>query len=677
MSLIIAVAGHIDHGKTALVRALTGIETDRLPEERKRGISIEAGFAHWRRARTDDQPLVSFVDVPGHERYIRNMLAGIQGARAALLVIAADDGVMPQTREHAEILRLMGVRKWVVALTKSDLVDAARLALRMTSVQTWLAGETINAEVIPVSTQTGAGIALLTSRIEALALGEQRLAEQDTERATEHTARLCVDKSFIAPGDGLVVTGLLISGLLRVGDAVRVSPSGQAARVRGLQVAGQTVGEARSGSRCAINLAGSGIDRQSAARGDWIVSTELHHPVRVVDVKVHGSSARIGKRAPSPAGHEPVQGGGAHQSTRLPADVRVYAGTARFNSRVSAFSAHPQADSPQPGWARLLLSQPVSAVVGDRWILRSSDGSQTLGMAEVVWPVDETDGLRRSAQEEWLKGVSLASPASWLASALGQLPGGIAPERFAAAWALTDAAANDRSLSAGAVLVRQTRGSMLFDRARLDGVRGMLLTGVERWQEQNPESLGIEWSALTGTLERRDRRHYAAVALSALQAAGALIRHGDRIFTPDHVPLASVADLAIRLRALPMLAERRSRSVHELTELLGMPLVALRLALDRLALQGYAVAITPQRYLTVHQIEALAAAAISIAATGELRAGDFSRATGIGRNLGIDVLEFFDRIRLTRRLGDRRIVIDAQALGRVLRSDTRPTAEVA
>ena len=677
MSLIIAVAGHIDHGKTALVRAITGIETDRLPEERERGISIEAGFAHWRRTRTGDQPQVSFVDVPGHERYIRNMLAGIQGARAALLVIAAEDGVMPQTREHAEILSLMGVRNWVVALTKSDLVDAAQLAHRMTSVQTWLAGEKINAEVIPVSAHTGAGIALLTSRIEALALIEQRLSEQDTERATEHTARLCVDKSFIAPGDGLVVTGLLISGVLRVGDTVRVSPSGQAARVRGLQVAGQAVSEARSGSRCAINLAGSGIDRRSAGRGDWIVSNELHHPVRVVDVKVNGSSAVVGKCAPSPSGDEPVHGGAAHQPTRLPADVRVYAGTARVTARVSAFSAHPQADSPEPGWVRLLLSQPVSAVVGDRWIVRSSDGSHTLGMAEVVWPVDATDGLRRSAQAEWLKGVSLASPASWLASALAQLPGGIAPERFAAAWALTHAAANDRSLSAGAVLVRQTRGNMLFDQVRLDGVRDMLLTGVERWQKQNPESLGIEWSALTGTLERRDRRHYAAVALSALQAEGALIRHGDRIFTPDHVPLASAADLAFRLRALPMLAERRSRSIHELIELLGMPLVELRLALDRLALQGYAVAITPQRYLAVPQIEALAATAISIAATGELRAGDFSRATGIGRNLGIDVLEFFDRIRLTRRLGDRRIVIDAQALGRVLRSDTRPTAEVA
>jgi selenocysteine-specific elongation factor len=265
MSLIIAVAGHIDHGKTALVRALTGIETDRLPEERQRGISIEAGFAHWRRAKTDDQPRVSFVDVPGHERYIGNMLAGIQGARAALLVVAADDGVMPQTREHAEILSLMGVRNWVVALTKSDLLDAAQLAHRIASVQTWLTSEAINAEVIPVSAHTGAGIALLTSRIEVLALIEQRRTEPDTEPKTEHTARLCVDKSFIASGDGLVVTGLLISGVLRVGDTVRVSPSGQAARVRGLQVAGQAVGEARSGSRCAINLAGSGIDRQSRA----------------------------------------------------------------------------------------------------------------------------------------------------------------------------------------------------------------------------------------------------------------------------------------------------------------------------------------------------------------------------------------------------------------------------
>ncbi len=677
MSLIVTVAGHVNHGKTALVRALTGIETDRLPEERKRGISIEAGFAHWRRSQTDAQPLVSFVDVPGHERYIRNMLSGIQGARATLLVIAADDGVMPQTREHAEIMHLMGIRNWVIALTKSDLLDAAQLADCIALIQAWLASQAIDAEVIPVSAQTGAGIALLTSRIEALALTEQSRTGQGTDQATGHAVRLCVDKSFIASGDGLVVTGLLISGVLGVGDTVRVSPSGHAARVRGLQVAGQAAGEARSGSRCAINLVGSGIDRHSAGRGDWIVSSELHHPVRIVDVKVHGSGGLHGARTPSPAGYESIQGSGAHQTTRLPADIQVYAGTARFNARVSAFPEVTQQDGPQPRWVRLLLSQPVSAVVGDRWILRSNDGSRSVGMAEVVWPVEASDRLRGSAQAELLKSIRLASPESWLASALARLPGGIAPERFAAAWALTHAAANDRWLSAGAAMVRQTGGNMLLDQARLDEVRSRLLAGVEAWQEQNPESLGIDWTALVGTLSRRDSRHYAGFALSALQAAGALIRHGDRIFSPNHVPLPSAADLAFRLRVLPMLAERRSRSIHELTELLDMPMGELRLSLDRLALQGYAVAITPQRYLAISQIRALAAAAISIAATSELRAGDFSRATGIGRNLGIDVLEFFDRIRLTRRLGDRRIVIDAQALGRVIRSDTRASAEVA
>ena len=680
MSLIIAVAGHIDHGKTALVRALTGVDTDRLPEERRRGISIEAGFAHWRRANTGTPPLLSFVDVPGHERYIRNMVAGIQGARAALLVIACDDGVMPQTREHAEILRLLGVNDWVIALTKSDRLDPVQLADRIASVRTWLASETIDAEVMTVSAHTGLGLPELAARLEALAAGAHQIAERVESGAhgTPDTAiRLCVDKSFIAPGAGLVVTGILMAGVLRIGETVVVSPAGHRARVRGLQVAGQAVREARPGSRCAVNLAGTGIDRQSAGRGDWIVSSELHQPISIVDVQMHWSSGLDDARPRAPDRQAPLRSVGADHPIRLPAEVQVHAGTARLNGRLAALSV-PEIGARNHGrWARLRLAQPVSAVVGDRWIIRASDGLSTLGMAEVVWPVVAADGLRGTAHAALLQGLNRDSPQSWLASALAELPGGMAPARFAAAWALSTGSASACWPGAGAILVRHSGEDVLLDKTRLTEVRSALIGAVDTWHQQNPQSPGADWSTLLSALNRRDIRRYAGVALSALQAQGELMRHGERIFRPSHVPNPSAEDDAFRQRVLPLLAERRSRSVHELSELLAMPVGEVRRALDRLALQGFAIAITPQRYLAVAQIEALAATALAIAQSGPLRAGDFSRATGIGRNLGIDVLEFFDRIRLTRRLGDRRIVIDDQALRRVLRPDATSVFEAA
>lgn len=677
MSLIIAVAGHINHGKTALVRALTGVDTDRLPEERRRGISIEAGFAHWRRTTAGAQPLVSFVDVPGHERYIRNMVAGIQGAQAALLVIACDDGVMPQTREHAEILRLMGIDHWLVALTKSDRLDPVQTADRTASVRAWLASEAIDAEVIAVSAHTGFGIPALASRIEAFASNISDDSRQDTHRTSGKAARLCVDKSFIASGDGLVITGVLTSGVLRVGDSVVVSPAGRQARVRGLQVAGHDVREVKLGSRCAVNLAGSGVGRHVAGRGDWIVSSELHHPVSVVDVHLHWSRSLEAHRTLTPGNPPQNQDGGADRPVRLPADIQVHAGTARLSARIAALHVPIDALGHHQIWARLRLAQPASAVVGDRWILRNADGSRTLGTAEVVWPVIAADGLRGPAHAALLRRISRTTPESWLASALAELSDGMAPARFAAAWALTDDAANASWEDAGAVLIRQSVGGLLFDRARLNQVSSTILAAVDAWHQQTPESLGMNWAAVLGTLNRRDSRRYAGVALSALQAAGELTQHGDRIFRPNHIPAPTAEDDTFRLKALPILTERRSRSVHELSELLETPLEEVRSALDRLAMQGYAVAVTPQRFLAVAQIEALAAAATAIAASGELRAGDFSRATGIGRNLGIDVLEFFDRIRFTRRLGNRRIVIDDQALSRAIRSKRSLVPEVA
>ena len=254
--IVIGTAGHIDHGKTALVRALTGIDTDRLVEEKKRGISIDLGFAH---LALPNGMQVAFVDVPGHERFIKNMLAGIGGIDAVLLVVAADEGIMPQTREHFDICRLLGIRRGSVALTKVDLVDDDLLVACTQEVRNLCAGSFLEGcDIVPVSAYTGQGLPELKD-----SLG--KVAGSGASRAAQGIARLPIDRSFTMQGFGTVVTGTLWSGILNSGDTVEVHPRAQQLRVRGLQVHGKPVSQARAGQRTAVNLAG--VEAHQLSRG--------------------------------------------------------------------------------------------------------------------------------------------------------------------------------------------------------------------------------------------------------------------------------------------------------------------------------------------------------------------------------------------------------------------------
>jgi selenocysteine-specific elongation factor len=267
--MIIGTAGHIDHGKTALVRALTGVDTDRLAEEKARGISIELGYAY---APLADGDVLGFVDVPGHERFVPTMLAGATGIDFALLVVAADDGVMPQTREHVNILSLLGIAAGAVALTKIDLVDEVRVAEVERALRTLLASTTFAAvPILPVSARTGAGLDALRQFLEAAALEPRRPAE-------DAHFRLAVDRSFTLAGVGTVVTGTVHSGEVRVGSTLVISPGGREVRVRGIRAQSRTTEVGSAGQRCALNLAG--ITREDVSRGDWVVAPQVALPVR-------------------------------------------------------------------------------------------------------------------------------------------------------------------------------------------------------------------------------------------------------------------------------------------------------------------------------------------------------------------------------------------------------------
>ncbi|HEV7386146.1 MAG TPA: selenocysteine-specific translation elongation factor, partial [Phenylobacterium sp.] len=277
VAMIIGTAGHVDHGKTALVKALTGVDGDRLKEEKARGVTIDLGFAY---LPIEDGRVLGFVDVPGHERFVRTMLAGATGIDLALLVVAADEGVKPQTLEHLAIIDLLGVGQGLIVLSKADLATPQRLDEVTAELKPTTAGTVLDtAEVLPVSTVTGQGLDVLRAHLAAAAAAM-------AQRSAETRFRLAVDRAFILQGVGVVVTGTVLSGMVRVGDRLLVSPSGLPVRVRSLHAQNQPAETGRAGDRCALNLTGPGVSRELVRRGDMVLDPALHAPTDRIDARL-------------------------------------------------------------------------------------------------------------------------------------------------------------------------------------------------------------------------------------------------------------------------------------------------------------------------------------------------------------------------------------------------------
>src|SRR5438477_5332914 len=396
--LILGTAGHIDHGKTSLVKARTGIDCDRLPEEKARGITIDIGFAH---LDLGDFRL-GIVDVPGHERFVKNMLAGATGIDLALLVVAADDSVMPQTREHLEILKLLGIRRGLVALTKADLVDDTTREVVELEVRELVRGSFLaDAPIIPTSAQTGMGV-------EELKAALVDVCRKVTEEPAAEWFRLPIDRAFVVQGHGTVVTGSVTSGSVKVGDELEWQPRGERVRVRSLQNHDQPVEEVHRGQRAAINLAG--IRHEDVIRGQEIATPGYLMPSRTVTVRLH--CLRDARR---PIKH------------RLP--VRFHDGTAEVMGTVSLLDC----DSIEPGaWglAQLFLEEPATTVWGQPFVIRTSSATQTLGGGQVLQPVARKvrrrhlevlerierlwsgDALERARAVAWFGGLTGFTPAA-------------------------------------------------------------------------------------------------------------------------------------------------------------------------------------------------------------------------------------------------------------------------
>ncbi|MGE3693254.1 MAG: selenocysteine-specific translation elongation factor [Novosphingobium sp.] len=622
--MLVATAGHIDHGKTALIRALTGTDTDRLPEERARGISIDLGFAHWR---PDAGEAIGFVDVPGHRRYLRNMLAGVGGVHFALLAIAADDGPMPQTVEHLQILDLLGIAHGAVAVTKCDKASAEQIAEVRGKVERLLAGSSLaQAPVFEVSAQSGAGIdALARALIEARG---RFAAVADEARAF----RMAIDRAFTVTGSGTVVTGTVTAGMARPGQMLMLSPQGREVRVRGLQSGGVSVEAVAPGQRCALNLAQ--VEASEVHRGDWLVETAQHVPTSRIE-----ASVRLIAKAP----------------LRHASRVHLHHGAADLCARILL----PRQRAIQPGetaLVQLVLDTPTSAVTGERFILRDASGQALLGGGEVRNPLPGEKRRPAALREAVAAALALDSPASALA-ALAAMPHFECDTGWLARCHGLKPEAMQALLSQCDIVLAGSERQIALARTRFEALGDRLVEALGRHHIDRPETGGMTRRELRGALDEGLSAGLLSVLLDDLLAAGRIAASGPLLCLPGHVPSFSPAETAMWNAALAALEGSTTRAVRigELAQELHTGEAAVRAMLYRRRLAGQVWQVTENRFMLNRHVAELAALASELDRRhGGFSAAQFRDASGIGRNFVIELLEFFDRIGVTRRQGEKR-----------------------
>jgi selenocysteine-specific elongation factor len=623
--MIVATAGHIDHGKTLLVKALTGIDADRLPEEKQRGMTIDLGFAYHTLA---DGTVLGFVDVPGHERFIGNMLAGVTGIDYALLVVAADDGPMPQTREHLAILDLLGVRHGMIALTKIDRVDADRVADVTAAITNILAPTTLaEAPIFPVSAITGDGV-------EALAAHLSAIAAEASERAVHGNFRLAIDRAFTVAGAGLVATGTVFSGRVNVGSHLSLAESGQEARVRGIHANNQESDQGATGQRCAINLAG--VDKAIVKRGDWLVSSPDLRPVRKIDTDLRVLDTEV-------------------RPLRHWTPVHVHLGAADVTGRVAILGA----DQIAPGAsarAQLVLDHPIGAVARDRFIIRDQSAQRTVGGGHVIDIFPPARGRARPERLDMLDALDTDDDGVALAGALEAAPTGLDLNCFRIARNLTDDELAAVVGPSNAVVVGPAQARLGFTKAAWASLRDDTLAALDRYHAQYTDRLGPSVAQLRRSLGRHVLEDAFTGLIDALTADGTIASDGMLLHRPEQKATLAPDDQKLWDMIAPLLSETPHQPpvVHDLAREVGISPDQVARTLRRAAALGLVVQASKNRFFESSALATLATVFEDVAreAADGVSPGAFRDRAGMGRNLAIEVLEFFDRAGLSRREGN-------------------------
>lgn len=629
--MIVATAGHVDHGKTLLIKTLTGVDTDRLPDEKKRGLTIDLGFAYLP-LEGHDEP-IGFIDVPGHEKFIRNMVCGVAGIDYALFVIAADDGPMPQSLEHLSILDLLGVRKGVVALTKTDRVSPERLAEVRDDIELLLIGTTLEgADIMPVSAMQGDGIAELRDHVFARARAFHA-------RPAEGQFRLAVDRRFDITGAGLIVTGTVFSGACRVGDQVRILGAPETFRVRSIRAQNQERGEAQAGQRTALNLTGQGLSRDLVHRGDWIVIGADAAPALKIDGRLHV--------LPSEAG--PLK----HWTP-----VHVHHGSAETTGRVAVL----EDKSIAPGVSelvQLVLDHPLGAVHGDGFIVRDQSSTRTVGGGHVI---DIFPPVRRRASEarlEMLRALEESDHAAALTAALSISPDGVDVSAFYLARNLTAGELDTLLAQLDCVFVGGEGSRRGFSLAQWQRVHDSVVAALEAWHKSHPDQVGLADVPLLRAAGYRFNATIAQAICAKFERDGVLVRERLGLRLPSHQAGLQGEDRALweKIAATMEADGLRPGSLPDIATKLGLQQRRLQSFLTSAGRHGLAHRISNTRYLTESMFDELSTIVRQTAkqsSDGTFSVRDFRDASGIGRNMAIEVLEYFDKTGLTNRCGDAR-----------------------
>ena len=621
--MIVGTAGHIDHGKTSLVKRLTGTDTDRLPEEKARGISIDLGFAYWPRP---DGRVIGFVDMPGHEDLVHNMLAGATGIDFVLLVVAADDGVMPQTREHLAIVDLLGLGAGVVAITKYDRVDKDRLATVSHEIRATLSGTTLaQTPIVPVSTVTGAGIDTLTHLLDR---GTSNLAAW----VTDGRFRLAVDRSFTRTGLGTIVAGTVLSGRVDINASVLVSPAGLDARVRSIHAHGHPAQQALAGERCALLLSGPAITKDSVGRGDIVLDPDLHAPTSRIDVRL-----KVLTQEPAPIGQWfPVKV--HHAASEIPGRVVVL----NESGIAPGFS----------DFAQLVLERPLAAAVGDRFILRDTSSRRTIG-GGVILDLRPPERKRRTTQRRTeLFALTGLDRLSTLQQLLQQPQAFIDLDRF-----FRDCAGTAESATTAAAQLRLecfTLGAARFGLSpqSWSTFRLELVAKVDSFHMREPERRGVGLEQLRRSMASRMPVPLFGAMLRRCASLGDVVLDGGSARRPQHQAAVGADDEALWSEVEPLLGATpfRPPRVRDLARLLDSDEDVIRGVLRRIERRGDAEEIGHDRFFSrgaVSEMVRVLRELATASAEGLVATADFRDRLDCGRKVAVEILEHFDSQGLT------------------------------
>ncbi|MDC0476320.1 selenocysteine-specific translation elongation factor [Alphaproteobacteria bacterium] len=622
----------MDHGKTELVKALTGIDTDRLPEERARGLSVDLGFAYHT---LPDNTILGFVDVPGHEKFIRNMLAGVAGIDLGLLVVAADDGVMPQTREHLAILNLMDIRQYIVALTKIDRVSFDRVDDVADQVDRLLTAAGHEGVIIyPVCAPENKGIGALMKALKS------RVKEASAWTA-EHHFRMAIDRVFTLNGVGLVVTGMVFSGAVHNGESMTLSTDGSQVRVRGIRAHNTASDVAKAGERCAINIVGRGLSEALIRRGNWLMHPSLYAPTRRIDVEVQVLASETG-----PLKHW--------------TPTHLHIGADHLSARVAVLSGGAIPAGGQ-GLAQLVVSRDAFAVHGDTFVLRDQSAQRTIAGGRVIDPFSPKRGRARPARIAALNALQHQNVTDALRALTEGSETGVLLAPFSVAYNLPGPRLDMLIETLSLRRVGQQSKQRAFCETQWRRLAAKVVKAVEGFHRSKPMSPGASIKDIQLALSPHIETSILEDSLGTLIEEQRLNSRGTRFHLPSHSIQISGRDQQLLDRVASILAPRSGTplSLHQAAADLQVDMKTLEMTLKTASRIGEMVLIGKNRYAPTPFVAKLGVVAEQLAANsadGYFTTAEYRDQTKLGRNFAIEVLEYFDRVGFTERNGNTRCI---------------------